>query len=153
MVLAIETGHSALQTTAASAASVASSDFGVLIAYKVESRRALAPRLSYVAKLASAMSPTQPAPAAVGIDPVLLHQEVLRADLHVRSRAVRRCVGRPEVPGALVGVLVARVVVPGIEVFVGVGLFRLVRQGVDLGVGRGAGAARRDGGGRQDPRA
>src|SRR6266478_946820 len=61
----------------------------------------------------SAMSPTQPAPAAVGIDPVLLHQEVLRPDLHVRSRAVRRGVGRAEVPRALVGVLVARIVVPG----------------------------------------
>src|SRR6266404_6932656 len=84
-----------------------------------------------------AMSPTQPAPAAVGVDPVLLHEEVLRADLPVRSRAVRRCVGRAEVPRALVGVLVARIVVPGIEVFVGVGLFSLVRQGVDLGVGRG----------------
>src|SRR5258707_6761245 len=33
VVLAIETGHSALQTTAASVASAASSEFGVLIAY------------------------------------------------------------------------------------------------------------------------
>src|SRR5207249_5743699 len=73
----------------------------------------------------------------IGIHPVLLHQEVLGPDLHIRRRSVRRRVGGAEGPGALVGVFVAGVVVPGVQVFVGVGLFGLVRQGIHLGVGGG----------------
>src|SRR5205807_4093320 len=79
--------------------------------------------------------PAQSAGAAVGVHPVLLYQEILAAEVHVGCGPVGGRVRGAEIPGTLVGVLVAVAVVPGVEILVGVGLFGLVRQGVDLGVG------------------
>src|SRR5690349_4766316 len=58
----------------------------------------------------------QRAAAAVRVDPVLLDEEVAAAERHVGLRAVGGGVHGAEGPGALVGVLIAAVVVPGVEV-------------------------------------
>src|SRR5689334_25251943 len=64
--------------------------------------------------------------AAARVHPVLLDEEVAAAQPHVRDAAARRGVRRAEGPRALVGVLVATIVVPGVEVGVGHGLLQLV---------------------------
>src|SRR5437879_2923750 len=68
------------------------------------------------------------------VDPIPLYQEILPAKVHVRRRAVAARVRRAERPGALVGVLLAPPVVPGVEVLVRRGFLGFVRQGVHLGV-------------------
>src|SRR5882762_1985526 len=82
--------------------------------------------------------------AAAGVDPVALDQEVAAAEAHVGERAVGDMVGRAEGPGALVGVLLAPGVVPGVEVGVGRRLLQLV--GDDRRHAVGAGVAVRRGG-------
>src|SRR5437763_7530618 len=73
------------------------------------------------------------APARTGVHPVLL-DEILTTigERHVVHAAVRGRAGRAPDPGALVGVLVAAAVEPGIAARIGRRLLDLVREGVDF---------------------
>src|SRR6185312_8906947 len=66
--------------------------------------------------------------AGAGVHPVLLDEVVRAAERDVVERAVRRLRGGAEGPGALVGVLLAAAIVPGVQIGIADRLFALVRD-------------------------
>src|SRR5512135_163679 len=66
--------------------------------------------------------------ATRGVDPVALDQVLPGAEGHVVFRPIRKGVFGPEGPRALVGILVAAGVVPGIEVGIGHRFLEFVRD-------------------------
>src|SRR5581483_3971504 len=80
--------------------------------------------------------------AAAGVNPVLLDQVLAAAKGNVVLRPVRSGVLGPEGPCALVGILFAAAVVPGVEVGVSGGFLELVRDdaGRAISSGRAIGA-------------